>query len=92
MIYQNSRYYTQLIDYISFDVNTSQFPIVFYEFATPGISSWNDHIYSQGERLDALSFRYYDRSDLWWLIVEHNPEVDDFTNIIPGTVLRIPRV
>lgn len=92
MIYQNSRYYHQTIDFLSFFPNENQYPIVFYQFDTPGTTSWYEHTYTQGERLDQLAYQYYKRPDFWWLIPEYNPQVPDFTSITPGTVLRIPRV
>jgi hypothetical protein len=92
MIYQNSRYYTQLIDYVAFVPDGSSFPIVFYEFDTPGTVKWQEHIYAQNERLDQISEQYYGRPDYWWLIPEYNPQIMDFSNIVPGTVLRIPNV
>lgn len=92
MIYQSSRYYNQLIDYFSFIENSDEFPIVFYEFDAPGTTTWTEHVYTYGERLDQISFKYYGRPDFWWLIPEYNPVIDDFNNISPGTVLRIPRV
>jgi hypothetical protein len=92
MIYQTSRYYTQLIDYIAFYPEGDNYPIVYYEVDTSGNSSWYEHVYSKGERLDQIAYKYYYRPDLWWLISEYNPNISDFNNIIPGTVLRIPRV
>jgi hypothetical protein len=92
MIYQNSRYYNQLIDYVAFDETGAANPIVFYEFDDPGTITWWSHTYQEGERLDAIAYSYYKRSDFWWLIPEYNPEIGDFTDIKPGTVLRIPRV
>jgi hypothetical protein len=92
MIYQTSRYYTQLIDYISFYEGGDNYPIVFYEFDAPGIVTWFEHVYSVGERLDQISQQYYYRPDLWWVIPEYNPEIDDFNNIVPGTIIRVPRV
>ena len=92
MIYQNSRYYNQLIDYISFYPEGDNYPIVFYEFDEPGKISWWEHIYTDGERLEALANKYYKRPDLWWLIPEYNPNINDFNNITAGTVLRIPHV
>ena len=92
MIYQNSRYYHQLIDYVAFTPNGVSTPIVFYEFDNPGTVSWWEHIYTEGERLESIAYKYYKRVDYWWLIPEYNPTIVDFTNIAPGTVLRIPRV
>jgi hypothetical protein len=92
MIYQNSRYYHQLIDHVAFTENGDLQPIVFYQFDYPGNTSWQEHIYSYGERLDSLAYKYYKRVDYWWLIPEYNPQIADFQNITPGTVLKIPNV
>lgn len=92
MIYQNSRYYNQLIDYVSFTNGGNANPIVFYEFDVLGNAQWLEHIYQYGERLDSLADTYYSRPELWWLIAEYNPKVKDFLNIPAGSVLRIPRV
>ena len=92
MIYQTSRYYNQLIDYISFYEEGDNFPIVFYEFDNPGTVTWAEHTYSAGERLEQLSQKYYNRPDFWWIIPEYNPNIEDFNNITPGSILRIPHV
>lgn len=92
MIYQNSRYYNQLIDFVAFEDNGPSNAIVFYEFDEPGTVSWWNHTYVEGERLDQIAYKYYNRSDFWWLIPEYNPEITDFVSIAPGTILRIPRV
>jgi hypothetical protein len=92
MIYQNSRYYNQLIDHVAFVQDGPAKPIVFYELDVPGTVRWWQHTYKQGERLEQIAYQYYRRSDFWWLIPEYNPEIGDFVTIKPGTVLRIPRV
>lgn len=92
MINQTSRYYIQLIDYIAFAPEGDNYPVVFYEFDSPGKLTWYEHSYSEGERLDQIAEKYYKRPDLWWLIPEYNPVIEDFTAIAPGTILRIPRV
>jgi hypothetical protein len=77
---------------VSFVQDGNANPIVFYEFDVPGKLSWWEHTYMQDERLETIAYQYYTRSDYWWLIPEYNPEITDYTNIAPGTVLRIPRV
>ena len=92
MIYQNSRYYSQYVDFVAFEEDGDELPIVFYQFDELGRVTWSEHTYSVGERLDSIAYRYYGRTDLWWIIPEYNPEIVDFDNITPGTILRIPRV
>lgn len=92
MIYQTSRYYNQLIDYLAFSTDGDNYPIVFYEFDNPGKISWYEHVYQEGERLDQISQKYYERPDFWWMIPEYNPTIDDFTNIPAGTIIKVLRV
>ena len=42
-------------------------------------------------RLDKISYEYYDSPDFAWLIMQANPEFGSIENFIPnGSVLRIP--
>jgi hypothetical protein len=92
VIYQTSRYYTQLIDYLAFSPDGDSYPIVFYQFDDPTTISWWEHVYVEGERLEQIANTYYQRPELWWLIAEYNPQIVDFLNIVPGTTLKVPRV
>lgn len=87
-----SRYYTSPIDFIQLEEQGDQLPIVFYEFGTLGTINPTTHIYTQGERLDQLAYKYYNRPTLWWLIALYNPSLPDISNIKPGTELVIPVV
>jgi nucleoid-associated protein YgaU len=73
-------------------VDGPQNPIVFYAFSTPSVATYYEHTYLQGERLDQLAAKYYNNPNYWWIIPEFNPQIIDFVNITPGTVIRIPRV
>jgi nucleoid-associated protein YgaU len=91
-IYKGSRYEYSTIDYVSIDEAGASNPIVFYQFSDLGLISFYQHTYVNGERLDGIANKYYKNSEYWWIIPEFNPEIKDFTNITPGTVLRVPRV
>jgi hypothetical protein len=91
-IYKGSRYEYSTIDYVATTPNGNPNPVVFYQFSDIGYIEYQEHTYVEGERLDQLAYKYYRSSGYWWIIPEYNPEVTDFTNIKPGTVLRIPRV
>lgn len=91
-IFKGSRYEYSLIDYVATKENESEKPIVFYSSIGYGLVSYYTHTYIQGERLDQISDMYYQTPERWWLIAEYNPEVSDFLNIEPGTLLRIPNV
>jgi hypothetical protein len=91
-IYSGSRYEYSLIDFFSVKPNGDENPTVFYSMTDMGVVNYYQHTYNQGERLDLLSYKYYETPSFWWVIAEFNPEILDFTNIPAGTVIRIPRV
>lgn len=91
-IYSGSRYEYSLIDFFAVKPNGDENPTVFYTMTDMGLVSYYQHTYNQGERLDLLSYKYYNTPSFWWAIAEFNPEILDFTNIPAGTVIRIPRV
>jgi hypothetical protein len=91
-IFQGSRYEYSVVDFVSVTDDANANPIVFYMFDALGTFSYQEHTYIQGERLDNISYQYYSRPDLWWTILDHNPEITDPNNITPGSIIRIPRV
>jgi hypothetical protein len=91
-IYTGSRYEYSDVDFFSVKPGANQNPVVFYSFDVLGSINFVYHEYIEGERLDQLAWKYYQRPSFWWLIPEYNPEIEDFTNIKPGTLLRIPSV
>lgn len=42
------------------------------------------------DRLDLIAYRVYGDATLWWRIADANPEILDWAEVQPGTVLRIP--
>jgi phage tail protein X len=43
-----------------------------------------------GERVDTIARDFYGNAQLWWMIADANPEIFDWLDIDPGTILRIP--
>lgn len=91
-IYIGSRYEFSLVDFFSTTVGGDENPVVFYDFPDIGELTYYEHTVVTGERLDQIANKYFRRSAMWWLILDHNPEVVDIFNIPAGTILRIPRV
>lgn len=87
-----SRYENSVVDYFRKTENGVTTPIVFYNFDYLDSVSFTTHTFVQGETLTGLSWRYFNRPDLWWAIAEYNPEITNFVSIPGGTVLRIPSV
>jgi hypothetical protein len=91
-IYSGSRYQNSLVDYFSKIEYGTATPIVFYTPNPLTNVSFFMHRYTKGESLIALSQKFFKRPDLWWTIVEYNPEIADFMSIPDGTEIRIPSV
>ena len=90
-IYQGSRYEYSTVDFFSTTPDGDENAVVFYESYFTDSFAYTEHVYVLGDRLDTLSFQYYGRTDMWWYIMDHNPEISDPHNIPAGTKLRIPR-
>jgi len=87
-----SRYYTSNVGYVQKEADGPFTPIVFYRPDSLLKINYVEHIYKEGERLESIANKYFNRPDLWWAIAEYNPQIKDFFNIDAGTVLRIPNV
>lgn len=46
----------------------------------------------EGERLDAISFKFYNTANNWWVIAKANNLVNGTISVPAGTVLRIPTI
>lgn len=90
-IKNTSRYVFSVVDYLTTDSREEATPIVFYVPDELNDVSFSTHTYA-GETLSQLSWTYFNRPDMWWAIVEYNPEITDFFNIRPGRKIRIPNV
>jgi nucleoid-associated protein YgaU len=88
-IYSGSRYELARVDFIKTDVDKGKNPVLFYSFPDIGVISYVEYEWKSGDRLDLVAYEFYNNGDLWWLILNINPEVRDPQNIEPGTKLRI---
>jgi hypothetical protein len=91
-IYQGSRYEFSVIDFVAAEDGADANAVVFYEFDDLGTFEYEEHEVVSGERIDYLANYYYRRPDLWWLIMDYNPEIADPANLPVGSIIRIPRV
>jgi hypothetical protein len=91
-IFRGSRYEYSTIDYVATTAELVEEPIVLYTASDLGLTRYWEHTYVEGERLDSIAYKYYKNSEYWWLIVEYNPQINDFINLTAGTVLRVPNV
>jgi len=90
-VQRGSRYEYAVVDYLPLGYVGDKHPVLFYYMDSLGTVTYTEYTWKTGDRLDLLSTDTYGTPDLWWVIAEHNPEIDDFQNIPNGKVLRIPR-
>lgn len=45
---------------------------------------------TDAERVDTIANDFYGRPELWWMIADANPEILDWLELSPGTVIRVP--
>lgn len=85
MIYNNSRYTkTSVINTDGTQVFKAR---TRFEFNTDNAIV---HQFSEGERLEGLANKYYNDPQLWWVLLEANPQIKLGINIPFGTNLVIP--
>jgi hypothetical protein len=51
---------------------------------------YSQYVWSVDDRIDLLTSGVYGDPNLWWIIARANPEIMDWSEVAPGTVLRIP--
>ena len=90
MIYLDSRYADGTI-FKAYDSRNSKYQLtVFREF--PSYSTeFIIYQWVETDRIDDIALQFLGKSELWWQIMDINPEVLDPFNIEPGTDIRIPR-
>lgn len=91
MIDPGSRYANSSV--VSID-NAAGIPIATIVPAPPGIYSftYTSYLFTGADRLDNLASRFYGDPTVWWNIARGNPEILDWSNVPPGTTIRIPDI
>lgn len=92
MIYVGSRYEYSLIDYFSISPKGDENAMVFYDFPSGWTIDYLTYTWKDGDRLDTLANKFYERSSMWWVIMDYNPQITDIFNIPAGTIIKVPRV
>lgn len=89
MIFLDSRYADGLL-YKAYDSRTGKYQLAVERTWPSYVSSFFWHYWVETDRLDNLALRYVGKSNLWWRIMDINPEIVDPFSIAPGTPIRIP--
>ena len=89
MIFLDSRYVDGPL-YKAKNARTNKHDIV-VERAFPAYKvNFFHYEWVETDRLDLLALKYLGNSELWWQILDINPEILDPFDIAPGTAIRVP--
>lgn len=89
MIFSDSRYATGRV-YKAYDAtNDANLVTVMRRFPT-STSSFYYYAWVEGDRMENVSYQLLGSSNVWWKIMDYNPEILDAINIPVGSLLRIP--
>lgn len=93
MISANSRYANCKIELLVDAANPTQ-PKPTIIPTPPHLRAFNYTEYQvvYGDRVDNLAYSFLNDPGLWWVIANANPEITLWIDLVPGTILRIPRV
>lgn len=91
LIDRTSRYQRNLLDLVA-DRNGNPQQYIVHRTPVAMTLQINDYLWRQYDRVDSVAAGYYGSESSWWMIAEANPQVLDWTSVVPGTRVRIPRV
>jgi hypothetical protein len=89
MIFTDSRYASGILTK-SYDARKQSYGITVFRQFTEDSSSFFYYTWTQKDRIDLVAAELLNDPNLWWLIMDYNPEISNPFNIPLGTVLRIP--
>lgn len=91
MIFSDSRYADGTL-ITAFDSRKNNYAVgVFRQFPIE-TASFYYYTWNASDRIDLVALNLLGDVDLWWRIMDFNPEINDPVNIAAGTVIRIPSV
>lgn len=90
MISPNSRYINSIL--ITEERNGKS--VVYIAPTQPVVQVFQYNFYSVvvADRIDTIASTFLGNPSLWYLIAQVNPQIINFLNLKPGTVLRIPTI
>lgn len=90
MIFLDSRYIDGTL-YKAYDARNGSYQLTVSRVFPTYYSKFFNYEIVETDRLDNLALQFLGSSNLWWQILDLNPEILDPFVIAPGTQIRIPR-
>jgi hypothetical protein len=89
-IYFDSRY-ADGVHFKAFDSRTNKVQQTVFRTWPEYSQAFFFYNWVDGDRIDILAKHFLGKADLWWQIMDLNPDILNPFDIAPGTQLRIPR-
>jgi len=66
--------------------------VVFHIREFPNFSDSKGYYYTvvEGDTIDGIAYRYYENAQLYWAILDANPQIQSEVELKPGMILLIP--
>jgi len=89
MIFTDSRYANGTL-FKAHDSRKNSYSLTVFRQYPYALSEFSHYTWVERDRLDIIAEEFLGSADLWWSIMDFNPEIIDPFSIPVGTVIRIP--
>lgn len=89
MIFTDSRYATGIF-FKAYEPRKNSYNLTVLRQFPVDQSNFYYYVWKERDRIENVAARLLEDSNLWWRIMDYNPEVIDPINIVAGTPIRIP--
>ena len=91
MIYTDSRYADGVV-VKALDARKNSYELTLFRQFPESQSEFYYYTWTQRDRIDLVAYKFYSDPNLWWVIMDYNPEYPNPFDIPLGATLRIPGV
>lgn len=89
MIFLDSRYVDGKL-FKARDARNQKYQVSVFRVFPTDLASYFIYEWVETDRIDNVAHRFLGSPNLWWRIMDFNPDIIDPFNISPGTPIRIP--
>jgi len=69
------------------DLSSGDFQLMFKTTIKPRLYQLDSY---EENRPDLISFKCYQNSQVWWILMKYNDIIDPFSELVSGVVLKVP--
>jgi nucleoid-associated protein YgaU len=91
MIFLNSRYAKSEVMSVTSTTDVVRRTVLRTPPTALGALEFREYLWVDGDRIENISFKMLGDVNLWWYIMDFNPQIMDPLSIEPGTLIRVPK-